>query len=57
MIPALAALERLREIIASATAVRKTRRPTKPSKNAKKKRVDDKTRRGRLKELRGKLME
>lgn len=48
------ALERLTTIITSATTVQKIRRVTKPSKNAKKKRVDSKTQRGKLKQLRNK---
>ena len=48
------ALARLTTIITSATTVQKIRRATKPSKNAKKKRVDSKTQRGKLKQLRNK---
>ncbi len=48
-----AALERLVEIVRQATIRRKPRIATKPSRKAKKKRVDDKTRRGALKKLRG----
>ncbi|MDX2424910.1 MAG: alternative ribosome rescue aminoacyl-tRNA hydrolase ArfB [Cycloclasticus sp.] len=49
-----AALERLSDIIKGATLVQKPRRPTKPSKNAKRKRTDSKTQRGKLKQLRNK---
>ncbi len=49
------ALARLRDLVIRATAVQKTRRPTRPSVNARKKRVDSKTRRGKLKSLRGKI--
>ncbi len=49
-----AALERLATIVRQATIRRKPRIATKPSQKAKKKRVDDKTRRGALKKLRGK---
>ena len=49
------ALERLEELIKSAAVVKKVRRPTKPSKNAKKKRLDSKTLRGKTKALRGKV--
>lgn len=49
------ALERLKSIIKEMTVVQKVRRPTKPSKNAKKKRMDSKTLRGRTKSLRGKV--
>mgnify|MGYP003385828541 CR=1 FL=1 len=51
------ALERLKDIIKSATVIQKPRRPTKPSKNAKKKRTDNKTQRGQLKKLRGRINE
>ena len=51
------ALERLQEIIKGATVVQKKRRPTKPSKRAKKKRLDSKTRRGKTKALRGRVSE
>ncbi|MEM6579690.1 MAG: alternative ribosome rescue aminoacyl-tRNA hydrolase ArfB, partial [Pseudomonadota bacterium] len=40
------ALERLRQLIVSATVTRKTRRPTKPSAKAKRKRLDNKAKRG-----------
>ncbi|MBS62431.1 alternative ribosome rescue aminoacyl-tRNA hydrolase ArfB [Salinisphaera sp.] len=46
------ALARLRSIVASATAVTRRRKATKPSRRAKRQRVDDKTRRGRTKALR-----
>ena len=49
-----AALARLAEIVRQATIQRKPRIATKPGKKARKKRVDDKTRRGTLKRLRGK---
>lgn len=49
------ALERLRSFIIKATQVSKPRKPTKPSKSAKRKRVDQKTQRGRTKALRGKV--
>jgi ribosome-associated protein len=49
------ALERLGELIRSVAVVRKKRIATKPSRAAKKKRLDDKTRRGRQKALRGKV--
>lgn len=53
----LDAFERLQELINAAAIVQKVRRPTKPSKNAKKKRVDSKTQRGRTKALRGRVMD
>ena len=49
------ALQRLQEIIKSVTVVQKKRRPTKPSKGSKKKRLDSKTRRGKTKALRGRI--
>jgi ribosome-associated protein len=49
------ALERLHELIKAAGVVQKARRPTKPSKNSQRKRVDSKTLRGRTKQLRGRV--
>ena len=49
------AFERLQSFITKATYVNKTRQPTKPSRNAKRKRVDAKTQRGKTKALRGKV--
>ncbi len=49
------AYERLQSFIKKATHVDKTRRATKPSRNAKRKRVDKKTQRGKTKALRGKV--
>ena len=49
------AFERLQSFITKATYVNKTRQPTKPSRNAKRKRVDAKTQRGKTKMLRGKV--
>ena len=49
------AFERLQSFIKKATHINKTRRATKPSRNAKRKRVDNKTQRGRTKALRGKV--
>ena len=46
------AIERLRELILAASRVQKARRPTRPSKAARARRLDDKTRRGQLKRLR-----
>jgi ribosome-associated protein len=51
------ALHRLQELIRSISKVNKTRRPTKPSRNARKKRTDSKTKRGMTKSLRGKVRE
>lgn len=49
------ALQRLQILIRSATQVQKARQPTKPSKNARKKRTDSKSKRGVTKSLRGKV--
>jgi ribosome-associated protein len=49
------AVERLQQFIIKATYISKTRKPTKPSKNARRKRVDKKTQRGMTKSLRGKV--
>jgi ribosome-associated protein len=49
------ALARLQEIIRGAAVTQKARRPTRPSRNSQKKRMDSKTRRGRVKNLRGKV--
>jgi len=51
------ALERLRELIREAVKQRRARKPTKPTRAAKRKRVDAKTRKGRTKALRGKVTE
>ena len=50
-----AALQRLQELIRSVAATQKKRRPTKPTKAAKQKRLDQKTRRGKIKAGRGKV--
>jgi ribosome-associated protein len=49
-----AALARLAELVKSASAVPRKRIPTRPSQAARRRRVDDKKRRGSLKKLRGK---
>src|SRR5258706_11008683 len=46
------ALRRLHEIVARAAIVPKTRRPTRPSRAAKRKRLESKLRRGQIKQLR-----
>ena len=51
------ALARLHELVRSAAFVPKKRRPTKPSRSAKRKRVDGKVLRGRIKALRGKVVD
>ncbi|KUJ82454.1 aminoacyl-tRNA hydrolase [Microbulbifer flavimaris] len=49
------ALERLRELIASAARSRKKRVPTKPTRASKERRLKQKTRRGQIKSMRGKV--
>lgn len=49
------AQEKLVEIIRRATVVQKARRPTKPSRSSKNKRMDKKTQKGRTKSMRGKV--
>ncbi|WP_263263140.1 alternative ribosome rescue aminoacyl-tRNA hydrolase ArfB [Pseudomonas sp. RIT-PI-S] len=49
------ALERLRELILAATRVEKARRPTKPTRASKTRRLDAKGKRGTLKAGRGKV--
>ena len=51
------ALGRLVEIIKGVTAVQKARRPTKPSRNSQKRRMDSKTQRSKIKKLRGRVTE
>ena len=53
----LAAMERLRELIAEAAFVPRARRATKPTRNSQKRRVDAKTLRGKVKALRGRVGE
>lgn len=50
-----AALERLRELIKSATVIQKKRKATKPTINSQKKRMDSKTKHGNIKKMRGKV--
>ncbi|MCL4111488.1 UNVERIFIED_CONTAM: hypothetical protein GTU68_002272 [Idotea baltica] len=49
------ALSRLQQIVKSVGVFKKKRKPTKPSKSARIKRVDNKTKRGKTKVLRGKV--
>lgn len=49
------ALGRLQALVKSVAVVQKRRRPTKPTKGSKLKRVDTKTKRGHLKNLRTKI--
>ncbi|MGR5281210.1 alternative ribosome rescue aminoacyl-tRNA hydrolase ArfB [Photobacterium damselae] len=50
-----AALERLKELILSAMVVQKARRPTKPTKNSQRRRLESKTKRGTTKTMRKKV--
>ena len=49
------AYNRLRLLIKKATLVRKRRKATKPTKGSKQRRLDNKTKRGTLKKLRGRI--
>lgn len=49
------ALQRLRDLIIDATKTQRVRRATKPSKSARKRRVDNKTHRAKTKSLRAKV--
>ncbi|TGG95045.1 aminoacyl-tRNA hydrolase [Natronospirillum operosum] len=49
------ALQRLKTLILDAVKQEKPRRPTKPTRSAKRRRVDSKTRKGKTKALRGKV--
>lgn len=49
------ALSRLRELVRSVAVTRKKRTPTRPTAGAKKRRLDQKTRRGKVKSLRSKI--
>ena len=49
------ALLRLQELIRGAVVVKKSRTATRPTKASRRRRLDSKTRRGRTKELRGKI--
>ncbi|MFO7786600.1 MAG: alternative ribosome rescue aminoacyl-tRNA hydrolase ArfB [Halospina sp.] len=49
------ALQRLKTLIQGAVKQQKARRPTRPTRSAKRRRVESKTRRGKTKALRGKV--
>jgi ribosome-associated protein len=51
------AIARLNALVAAAAHVPKKRRPTKPSFSSKKKRIESKIRRGRIKALRGRVLD
>jgi ribosome-associated protein len=52
-----AALERLAEMVRAAAHRPKTRRPTRPTQGSKRRRLDEKTRRGQVKALRGRPLD
>lgn len=49
------AIGRLVQLIQAATVVEKPRRPTRPTRSSQRKRVDNKTQRGKIKALRGRV--
>ncbi len=49
------ALGRLQELVDAAAVAPRTRRPTRPTRASKKRRLEGKLRRGRIKQLRGKV--
>ena len=51
------AISRLQQLIESAAAVPKSRKPTHPTPGSRRKRLDAKTRRGRIKAARGPIRE
>ncbi|HWA37277.1 MAG TPA: alternative ribosome rescue aminoacyl-tRNA hydrolase ArfB [Burkholderiales bacterium] len=51
------ALRRLRELVAAAAFVPKKRRPTRPTRASKERRIEGKKRRGHVKSLRGRVVE
>jgi ribosome-associated protein len=53
----IAAIARLQALVDSVARTPKPRRPTKPTRASQLRRVDEKTQRGRIKSLRGKLID
>jgi ribosome-associated protein len=51
------ALQRLQELIKSVAVVQKARLPTKATRSSQRRRMDSKTQRGKIKELRGRITE
>ena len=51
------ALARLQELVEEAAAVETPRKPTRPSKSARRRRVDTKVKRGQLQATRGRIVE
>ena len=50
-----AALDRLQELIKTVAVVQKARKPTRPTRNSQKRRMDSKTQRGKTKQLRARV--
>jgi ribosome-associated protein len=51
------ALARLQQLIDAAAHIPKTRKPTRPTRASKQRRLEGKTRRGRVKALRGRVLD
>jgi ribosome-associated protein len=51
------ALQRLQELIKSAVVLKRKRKPTKPTRNSQKKRLDSKTKRGQIKSIRRQVID
>ena len=51
------ALQRLQKLIKSVAVVQKSRLPTKATRSSQRRRMDSKTQRGKIKELRGRITE
>jgi ribosome-associated protein len=51
------AMKRLQDLIKGAIVVAKKRKPSRPSSSAKQKRLDEKSKRGQIKSMRGKVVE
>lgn len=51
------ALRRLQDLVRSIAVLPRKRRPTKPTRSSQKKRLDSKTRRGAIKQMRGKVVD
>ena len=51
------ALKRLQDLIKSAIVIPKKRKPSKPSRSQEQKRLDSKSKRGQIKEMRGRVTE
>jgi ribosome-associated protein len=51
------ALARLQDLVASVAVVQPARKPTRPTRNSQRRRVDEKVRRGQIKAARGKIVE